>query len=199
MQSLIERLPPIGMATLLALLIHASCVRGSLAQDASRTPELQAELDQLAKDFNTMYHGRTPTVVVLDGKRVWQKQTFLGLYEKTPEGDYLQRNTCETGPNSSFGPAGTDDGEQRLTIENGRIVIYATYKPKNSPAWSGPPAGVERLGNGIIFRDITGVGVGGWASNDFFITRSGRHGSLRTFKGQPENDDLFVEIAAAAP
>jgi len=184
-----------AMDVLAAALVPAWCLiaiqpQQAAAQPGSRTAAEQAELDQLAIDFNAMYMGRTPVVIVLDGPRNFQKQTFLDLYEKNTAGDYVQKNLCETtgGPIAS---PGVMDGVQRLTVENGDLIVQVTYQTKGQDPEPCPPAAVKRLGNGIIFEEIDGNG-GGWHSNEFYITRDGRHESIRRFDGGGEGE-LFAE------
>lgn len=184
---------------ILALLALGLSAQRSLADESRLPVDLKAELEQLAEDFNVMYH-RNPIVLDLNGVRCTQKQTFFGFYEKNEAGDYVQKNICETTADSSgIFQLGYFDGEQRLTVENGRLTIYATYTPKGGKPSAGPPAGIERLGNGIIFRTFRAPErnncQGCWQSNDFYITRDGRHGSVRTFTLQPQNDDHFIEAA----
>ena len=186
---------------ILALLAVGIGVRPSLADEARAPVDLRAELTQLAEDFNLMYR-RNPIVLDLNGVRCTQKQTFLGLYEKNAEGDYVQKNLCDTTADSSGGgfQLGNFDGEQRLTVEKGRLTIYATYTLKGGQPKTGPPAAIERLGNGIVFRAFQNPEQknfrGTWQSNNFYITRDGRHGSVRSFTLEPQNDDHFIEVAA---
>ena len=168
------------------------------AQDNTRTPELQKELEQLASDFNLMYRERTPILVALTQGRCRQTQTFLGIYEKTPEGDYAQQNLLITTVSGGVSAVGTSDGEQRLTIESGRIVVIPTYRPKGGGLRVISSAAVERLGNGIIFREFRTNGTGAWNSNEFYIKRDGRHETVRRFKDDPQNDDLFAEVDTVA-
>ena len=180
---------PLLLVVLLSLLYGPALP----AQDNSRTPELQKELDQVAADFNQMYRTRKPITVLLKGGRS-QKQTFFGIYKKTPEGDYVQKNHCETLADTGFAPVGVAEGIQRLTVANGQIIVSVTYQYAGGPLRPCPPAAVQRLGNGIVFKEIESNGPGSWLSNEFYFTRDGRHETIRRFKGEPENDDLFAEV-----
>ena len=162
------------------------------ASSSVRAPKLQADLEELVAQFNRMYRGRTPLTVVLKGVRVKQKQVFLGLYEKTPEGGYVQKNTCETAEGGIFAP-GLHDGEQRLTIEQGKIILHATYRSKDGEVNNCSPAEVVRIGDRIVFREIEDNGRGSWLSNEFYTTHDGYHETIRRFKDQPEYTDVFVE------
>ena len=182
-----------ALATMFAAGVLSLCAVPAPAQEAMRTPELQAELDQLAADFNVLYCSRTPVSMLLDGQRK-QRQVFFGLYEKNRDGDWVQKNICETLNNTGFAPEGAAEGVQRLTIEDGKIIVRVTYQYKGGPLRPCPPAAVKRVGNGIVFHDIDGNG-GGWLSNEFYFTPAGRHDSLRRFQGGFNDDaeDLFVE------
>lgn len=183
----------LSFAIVAATLIQYAIADQSRAQN-NRAPEMQAQLDQLAEDFNMMYKTRTPIRILLNGSRVKQRQTFLGVYQKTGEGDYLQKNICDTLNETTFAPFGAAEGEQRLTIEDGRIIVRVTYQYKGGGPRPCPPAAVDRLGNGIIFHEIDGNG-GGWHSNEFYFARDGRHESIRRFDGQPAADgDVFAEV-----
>lgn len=174
----------------LVLTVFFTSIWTASAQDMSRTPELQAELDQLAADFNTLYSSRMPLKMLLNTERK-QRQIFLGLYEKTSDGDWLQKNLCETLDSTGFAPTGTAEGEQRLTIEDGRIIVRVTYQYKGGPPRPCPSAAVKRVGNGIVFYDKDNNG-GGWLSNEFYFTPAGRHDSLRRFYDS-EDKDFFIE------
>ena len=183
----IDVLAAVAVSTLCMIAIDA---RPAAAQTGMRTTAEQAELDQLAKDFNAMYVGRNPVVIVLNGPRNFQKQTFLGPYEKNGEGDYVQKNLCET-TGGGIAAVGVAEGVQRLTVENGDTIVQVVYQYKGQEPEPCPPAAVKRLGNGIIFEEIDDNG-GGWHSNEFYITRDGRHESIRRFDGTGEGE-LFAE------
>ena len=180
---------PSNAQTLAATEIPPAAVEGT-----GQTAQTREDLAELAEDFNMMYYRRTPIKILLDSK-VKQMQTFFGKYEKTSEGDYLQKNLCETLNDTGFAPVGAAEGEQRLTLDNGQIIVNVVYQYKGEGPRPCPPAAVERLGNGIIFHDINGNG-GGWRSNEFYMKRDGRHESIRRFHGT-DNADVFVEVDKA--
>ena len=190
-----KRIDVLAAALVPALCLIAIHAQQAAAQPGSRTAEEQAELDQLAKDFNAMYIARNPVVIVLDGPQNFQKQTFLGSYEKNGDGDYVQKNLCET-TGGGIAAVGVAEGVQRLTVENGDMIVQVTYQYKGQDPEPCPPAAVKRLGNGIIFEEIDGNG-GGWHSNEFYITRDGRHESIRRFDGTGEGE-LFAEAETEA-
>ena len=51
------------------------------------TPEAQKELDELVRDFNLLFGGRTKIAIVTNTTLWHQIQTLDGPYEKNPEGD----------------------------------------------------------------------------------------------------------------
>jgi len=59
----------LSFAIAAAMLIQYAIADQSRAQN-NRAPEMQAQLDQLAEDFNMMYKTRTPIRILLNGSRV---------------------------------------------------------------------------------------------------------------------------------
>ena len=165
----------------------------------SATPQAQKQLDELVRDFNLLFGGRTKTAIVTN-TAVWhQIQTLDGPYERNAEGDWVQRGKCETlRANNSF--RGIQDFVNRLTVEDGKAVTYTTYTTMGQSESYGP-ALIERVANGIRTRSME-EGGGGWGATDYYRLQDGSLGSTRTWREDPEVNDLWFEVdspqAAAA-
>lgn len=176
---------------LLSAIVSGLHVRVQAAvKDAPR--EVQQELDAIAADFNLMFSGRAKITIKTDSDRFKQKQTFLGPYAKMPNGDWEQRNICETaGTNPSV-----QDAVQRLTIEGGKIVVYAIYRSRDGSTETYGPSAVERRASAIVFRETGESWPGAWEATEFFLRADGSLGSLRRWKDQPTLNDDWVEVDA---
>lgn len=183
-----------ALATLITCVIYISILRPPVgnAAGSDANSELRQQLDEIAADFNLLF-SRPKVAIVTDSARFKQRQTFLGPYVKLANGDWEQRNICDTAATRT-GSATTQTAVQRLTIEQGKIVVYATYTSANGSSEVYGPSAVERRTSAIVFRDTDESWPGAWEATEFFMQPNGTVGSLRRWKGQPENNDEWVEV-----
>jgi len=178
-------------ATALAALIVATVAAGARA-DNSETPELRIELDALMTDFNLLFS--RPNVAVATNTARWhQIQTFVGPFEMTPEGDWVQQEKCETVSSSNNEFTGVHDVENRITIKDGQFVIYATFSVGGAGGETYGPNLVERVGSGIRTRVLDMVWQNAWEATDFFRGRDGRLRAVRRWVGHTDWNDYWYE------
>ena len=174
------------------------------ADAATAVPsERQAELAAFLKDYNDLF---PPTGVWLSGQftrpnpyRFDQSQKFTGNFQKTPEGNYEQPGSCESEwftNGVSQGAREVETTTHKLTVENGKVVIYAIHVTQAGQRNVYGPSNVAREGNAIVFRDVNPAGVSGgnWVQSTFFRKRDGTLGSTRHW-----NADYFDDWVASDP
>jgi len=163
------------------------------AADSTKLAELQTELDGFVKDYNDLFPARGVWLSVVytreqfPGMKWKQIQKFAGVFNKTPRGDYEQLGTCESDFYNGNQNYRTDERTvHRLTIENGRVVLYSAYNQINGQRNEYGPSAVTRLGNSIAFREIsTSTQDTSWEMSTFYRKRDGQLTSSRHWKNAP--------------
>ena len=168
------------------------------ASQLKPTADQQKELDQLVTDFNTMFTGGKVALVTRNDR--WhQIQVYLGPYEKRPQGEWVQRGTCENKDSYTPGRAkenlGTKDAVNRLAVENGVLVTYTSYTSPGQNEDYGPAA-IETVGNGIRTKAMGQNWRNGWETTDYYRMPNGQLANLRTWHQRPEWDDYWYEVGS---
>ena len=170
----------------------------TFAPESKASADQQKELDQLVTDFNTMFTGGKVALVTRN-ERWHQVQVYLGPYEKWPQGEWVQRGTCENKDSYTPGRAkvdiGTKNAVNRLAVENGKFVTYTSYTSPGQNENYGPAA-IEAVGNGIRTKAIGENWRNGWETTDYYRMPNGRLANLRTWHQRPEWDDYWYEVGS---
>ena len=168
------------------------------ARESKPLAAQQKELDQLVTDFNTMFTGGKVALVTRN-ERWHQIQVYLGPYEKRPQGEWVQKGTCEN--KDSYTPGrekenlGTKDAVNRLAVENGKFVNYTSYTSPGQNEDYGPAA-IEAVGNGVRTRAMGQNWRNGWETTDYYRMPNGQLANLRTWHQRPEWDDYWYEVGS---
>ena len=160
------------------------------------------QLELTASELNQLF---PPKGVWLSGQfrrpnpyRFDQAQKFTGNFQKTPEGDYEQPGFCEQEWFTNGQGSGKDveTTTHKLTVENGKVVVYAIHVNQAGQRNVYGPSNVAREGNAIVFRDMNPAAVSGgnWVQSTFFRKRDGTLGSTRHW-----NADYFDDWVASDP
>ena len=172
------------------------------AGDPQNEADARTELDLVATELNQLF---PPSGIWLSGKfrrpvpwHFAQAQKFTGNFQKTPEGNYEQPGFCDSQwfTNGEPGGKSTDTTVHRLTVENGKVVLYAIHVGPGGTRNVYGPSDVAREGNSIVFRDMNPAAVSGgnWVQSTFFRKRDGTLGSTRHW-----NADYFDDWVASDP
>jgi len=184
--------PTAMMVCAIALLAAQTAHAADLAIPVEReenTAESQAQLESFAHDYNELFPASgisLRTSYSRPGYERWttkQAQRFTGNLQKTAEGAYEQLGFCDTEQFDTGNSSGmyVESTIHRLSIENGKIALHAIHLgPNNNRNVYGPSA-VDRLGNGLVFKEASpaGVAIGNWVQSTFFRSRDGHLGSVR--------------------
>jgi len=170
-----------GFAAILAAAVLL-CKPGLAADSAVPAPgdARNDPIDQVAKDFNDLFPAKGIWLFTQYSRpgyeqystKQWQK--FTNNFQKTPEGDYEQAGFCETEffDNGAARPKYIETTVHRFSVENSKVVLYAIHADSNGGRNVYGPSSVERLGNGMAFKEISPtVAVGNWTFTTFFRTR----------------------------
>jgi len=189
-----------------AVWVGAGEVQAPMAE-AEREPQLASsdadtQLASVAADINALFgNGRSLTLsteYAMGTRTGRQVQTFRTAFVKAADGKYEQQSNCRT-TYSEDGVAvdgRSEDAITRLSVLGGQVVCSSVYRDKNGTERVFGPFQVERLGSGLVFRNLARVAPFDFACTEFFYTRDGKIASIRRFNnGEPPN--LWTEDATA--